>query len=233
MTTPGINLGDVDQKDEAGRAAIHCAASQANIEALRQLIKGGANIKLKTLTGWTIFDCLKSSRLADTNRVRDCLKLLIENYDFVLSDLNDKNIVKNLLIESPDEEDNELYELIMSKANKELVNEVTLYGKPLLHHFMSNKQFNRIELLLKQGAYVDAKFKSGNTPLMGLIKIQELPEKYDLIRLFIQYKADLDKITDNEGNTVMKLVEASKDEKIKQFFSDYAGFEKQSLGMKS
>ncbi|WP_028389649.1 ankyrin repeat domain-containing protein [Legionella fairfieldensis] len=215
------HLKDVNQQDSTGHTAIHYATACANVDAMKKLIDKGAHLKLKTSEGKTIFDCLEDRIFFNENesQERDCLKLLIINYDFCLTDSNDKKILIDLLIKSAGEEDNELYQLIMSKCNKEIINQTTIKGKPLLHYFMINRKFHRIESLLEKGAFVDALFSSGNTPLMGFIKAKDLPEKYDLIPLFIKYKSDVT-IKNKEGKTAIDLVNESDDDKIKEIFYD-------------
>jgi ankyrin repeat protein len=224
-------LKDINQQDTAGRAAIHHAAFFANADALQKLINYGANIKLRSSTGETVFYYLNESRVFDMDKRRNCLKLLIENYDFSLADAKDHEILQQLLIKTASEGDDELYQLVISNCNKEMLNSTLINDIPLLNYFMYNNQFDRISSLLEKGAEVDPPFPTGNTPLMGLIQVKNIPQKYDLIPLFIQHGSDLT-IKNKEGKTAIDLVNESDDEQIKEIFYEHGLIEKESTGMR-
>jgi hypothetical protein len=121
--------------------------------------------------------------------------------------------------------------LVISKCNKEIINSTLINFTPLLKHFMYYRQFHRIASLIEKRAHVDSLFPSGNTPLMRLIKMENMPEKYDLIPLLIQYGSDLT-IKNKEGKTAIDLVNESNDDQIKQIFYEHGLIERESIGMK-
>ncbi|MBA2710412.1 MAG: ankyrin repeat domain-containing protein [Tatlockia sp.] len=210
---------DINQLDSTGQAAIHYAAYFANSEALKRLINAGANLKLSTEEGLTVFDLLKISWQFNQIELDVSFKLLVANYTFCLTDSDDKNLLTNLLIQSAESNDDELFKMVLTQCNPEIINSAKINYKPLLHHFMLSKQYDRIRPLLEKGAYVDSLFASGNTPLMGFIKIKDIPEKYELIPLFIEFKSDLT-LKNKEGKTAIDLVTESNDDKIEQIFND-------------
>jgi ankyrin repeat protein len=112
-------LKDINQKDSAGKAAIHHAAFLANADALQILIDKGANLKLQSSTGNTVFYYLNTSIVFNEDKRRNSLKLLIANYDFSFTDPNDQKILQELLVKTASEGDDELYHLVISKCNKE------------------------------------------------------------------------------------------------------------------
>ncbi len=99
-----------------------------------------------------------------------------------------------------------------------------------MHYCLFERRY-RIEPLLAKGAYVDVRLASGNTPLMGLIRVKDRPDKYELIRLFIKFNSDLS-IKNKEGKTAIDLVNESDDDNIKQIFSELGLIAKPSYGIK-
>lgn len=113
--------------------------------------------------------------------------------------------------------DDELFKIAINKCDKITVYMTLFNGQKLLHHLLSSKQHSKIELALAAGVYIDDISSSGNTCLMGLINVKDLPEKYDLIRLFIKYGSSTS-IKNNEGKTVVDLIQESDDPKIREIF---------------
>lgn len=129
-------------------------------------------------------------------------------------------ILINILAGNKFNDDDDLFKIAINKCDKITIYMTLFNGQKLLHHLLSSKQHSKIELALAAGVYIDDISASGNTCLMGLINVKDLPEKYDLIRLFVRYRASTS-IKNNEGKTVVDLIQESDDPKIREIFPEY------------
>ena len=194
------------------------AIKTKDTELLKILIDNGINVQLTDAKGKTIFDYLKSGTLLYT--CKSSVMAFLSACPFKLSEPEDRKIVLNLLTLTAQEYDNDLFKLVLERCDKALIQESLVNNNHLLHYFLFEKRFDRIEPLLRQGTYVDTPLANGNTPLMGIIKNPDLPQKYDLIPLFIKYKADLT-LKNRDSKTVLDLVAESNDPKIKEIFVNH------------
>lgn len=222
-------IKDIDLPDSTGQTAIHYASLYSNPKTIKTLIELGANVNLRSTSGETVFNYFDKDLFANEEKTNQCLKLLIPKYQFNLSNANDKKLLGDYLNKSVKAHDEEFFKMVLNQCNKEIINSVTINDKPLIPYCLLNEQYSKIESLLEKGAYVDARLASGNTPLMGLIKVKNIPEKYDLIELFIKYKSDLT-LKDKDGKTAIDLVNESTDDKIKQIFYNHDIIEKPLSG---
>ncbi|MBA3536628.1 MAG: ankyrin repeat domain-containing protein [Tatlockia sp.] len=191
---------------------LHIAVITRSLATLKILLtEGYCDLYAKDSLGRTILN------IALNSGFHEAVKLMRKYIDLSELDNDDRNLLTELLIRYASEGNDRLFRLVLNHCSKEIINSALINSKPLMIDFMINRKFHLIENLLEKGAYVDPLFSSGNTPLMGAIKNNVLPEKYDLIPLFVKYNPDLT-IKNKEGKTAIDLVYESADEKIRTFF---------------
>ncbi|MDP3704416.1 MAG: hypothetical protein Q8R24_00720 [Legionellaceae bacterium] len=153
--------------------------------------------------------------------------LLITTYKFNLLDQSDKKNMHTLLTSPQNSEEvKTLFAPLLEHCNSDFLNQPVMHtSMPFLIYFMQEKQYSKIEPVLKKGADVNCRYDNGNTLLMHLIlsDVQFIPEKYELIHLVLAYHPDLETLKNNENKTVLDLVRLSTDEKIIELFNDYLG----------
>ncbi len=191
---------------------LHIAVITRSLPTLKILLTDGyCDLYAKDSLGRTILTIALNSGFHEA-------VILLRNYmDFSELDNDDKHHLTELLSRYAREGNDELFRLVLTLCSKDIINTAVINSKPLMIDFMINRKFHLIENLLQKGAYVDPLFSSGNTPLMGAIKNNVLPEKYDLIPLFLKYNPDIT-IKNKEGKTAIDLVYESADEKIRTLF---------------
>ncbi len=201
---------NINQLDDLGFAAIHYAIQSSRFETLQHVIKKGGNIQLRTTAGASVWSILlnlpdkKDLFFSNNNRQEQrtlMRNLLITTYKFNLLDEFDKNNMHTLL-KSPlkNEEINTLFEPLLNHCSSDFLSQPVMHDSlPFLIYFIREKQYNKIEPMLKKGVDVNCRYDNGNTLLMHLIlsDVKLMPEKYELIHLVLAYHPDLETLQNN------------------------------------
>ena len=153
---------------EADKALLD-AASEGDIEAVKQQLAAGANANAQYNTGWTALH-----GAGGVLGHKEIAELLIQNG----ADVNAKAYFeKTPLHEAAQFGHKEVVELLI--ANGADVNAKNQWGETPLHDAASRGLKKIIELLIAKGANVNAKEEDGDTPLD---KAKYKPEISDLLR---------------------------------------------------
>ncbi len=183
-----------------GEDTLILAARTGKVEAVKSLLKAGANTSAKDDEGRTALH-----RILDIRRSRDVLSkdmvglLLNTGADVNLKD-NDGRTPLRLAVESADAE---IVELLLDKGAD--VNEKDdESGFTALHYAARLGKRNVAEILIARGGEIDAKDKQGHTPLYVAVN-----HDYEVARLLIDKGADSD-IQTESGQTLLQLAQQRK-----------------------
>jgi len=155
---PAINLlqqtGDIELKAEALDISINRAASEGNIEAVKEYLADGADVNAKDEDGWTVLD----NALGSKNE---------ELINFVKANGGKSNADKTISIASGIGDLEAVKQHLATGAD---VNVKDADGSTPLHYAVSVGEKEVSELLIAHGADVNAKDEDENTPLVWAVR---------------------------------------------------------------
>lgn len=215
-------LCPIDKKDEKGNSALHYAALYLDVKNIKMLLENGANPTIRNHDHVNPLMAVMDHNKSSYKNQLDCVELLLESTTFDLSNKADRNCLSEIInfyfIESSTEFQNKLLE----KCDKIVLDSLNIKKMSILHQAILKDNPEAVKKLLEAGATVDLPTGQGSTPpvydLISKFPSSHYPNKYQIIELLIDFKANLSFVNEN-GKTVLDLVSASSDEKLVDIFT--------------
>lgn len=216
-------LNDIDEEDDTGKRPIHHAMAAGNEEAVAYLLHNNCDVQARTITRQSVIDLACSQNGFDWSSKQGlCLKRVLAHYQFDCNNKIEKEQLIKLICKAVQSSDNQLWQTLLAKMSEDIKNTNRFQGQPLLIYTLLHAfdPEHKIPLLIQNGIDPDIRSsKSGNTPVMSLIKSNS-PRHEQLIEVLLKEGADLS-CQNHKGETAFDLAKKYGSANLMNLFKKY------------